>query len=273
MDMRNIIIFLSLLLIITACNLPIPNQSSFEYDVATKVSIAKTATAINDLILTATAIANPPSNTPDPILSTVTPTSTQENLKDSLGMPAWRDDLNNSGNWNLNIPNTDTPNVTIKIENGLLVMTRSVTYGGKNWWLNYQKIQDLYLEGKFITQECSSDDQYGLVIRAPNYSDGFGYYFTVTCDGNFNLMHWDTNGAINLFKWEKSEAIQSGPNQTNILGIWAKGDLIRLYANGKMIKEVRDSSITNTGHFGLFIDSRQTSGFTIKLDEIAYWNP
>jgi hypothetical protein len=265
-------IFLLLFLTITACNIPNPNQPGFEADVATKVAVAKTATVIQDFMMTATAVANPPGYTPNPIQPTVIPTPTQENFQGSLGMPSWRDQLNNGGGWSLNSPNTDTPNVTIKVENGALLMTRSVPYGGKNWWLNYQTIQDFYLEGKFITEGCSGDDQYGLIFRAPTYFDGFGYYFTVTCEGYFNLMRWDSNGAANLFNWEKPEAIQAGSNQTNAFGIWAKGGLIRLYANGKMIKEVTDSSLRNKGHFGLFIDSRQTPGFTIKLDEMAFWN-
>jgi hypothetical protein len=265
-------IFLLLFFTITACNLPNPNQPGFEADVATKVAIAKTATVIQDFMMTATAIAISPGNTPNPIQPTITPSPTQENFQDILGMPAWRDQLNNGGGWSLNSPNTDTPNVTIKVENGTLIMTRSVPYGGKNWWLNYQTIQDFYLEGKFITEVCSGDDQYGLIFRAPTYFDGFGYYFTVTCEGYFNLMRWDSNGAANLFNWEKPEAIQAGSNQTNTFGIWVKGGLIRLYANGKMIKELTDSSLSNKGHFGLFIDSRQTPGFTIKLDEMAFWN-
>ena len=261
--MQKFFILLFLLFTITACNLPIPNNPGFEENVATNVSIAKTATVIQKYLLDTTNTANPIQNTSTP---------TQGNFKESLGMPVWRDELNNGGNWDLNTPNTDTPNVTTKVENGSLVMSRSVTYGKKNWWLNSQKIRDFYLEGKITTRECGGDDQYGLVFRAPNYIDGFGFYFTVTCDGNFNLMRRDTNGDVNLFNWEKSEAIQTGPNQTNDLGIWAKGNLIRLYANGKMIKEVIDSSLSNEGHFGLFIDSRQTPGFTISLDEIAYWN-
>ena len=270
--MQKLCVLLFLLFTITACNLLIPNNLSFEQNVATNVSIAKTATVIQKYLLDVTNTANPIQNIPTPYSSTIIPTPSQENFKESLGMPAWRDELNNGGNWNLITPNTDTPNVTTKVENGSLMMTRSVPYGGKNWWLNYLKIQDFYLEGIFTTRECGSDDQYGLVFRASNYLDGFGFYFTVTCDGNFNLMRWDSNGAVNLFKWEKSEALLAGPNQTNYLGIWAQGNLIRLYANEKMIKEVMDSSMINIGHFGLFIDSRQTPGFTIKLDEIAYWN-
>jgi hypothetical protein len=270
--MRKVFTPLFLFFIITACNLLIPNNLSFEDTVATNVSIAKTATVVNNFIMTSTATANPLPNIPSPIPSSLSPTPTQINFKESLGMPDWKDELNNGGNWSLNKPNTDTPNVTLKVENGSLIMTRSVPYGGKNWWLNFRKLQDFYLEGKFTISECSSDDQYGLVFRAPNYFDGFGYYFTVTCDGNFNLMRWDSYGAVNLFKWEKPNAILAGPNQTNNLGIWAQGNLIRLYANEKMIKELMDSSMINTGHFGIFIDSRQTPGFTIKLDKIAYWS-
>jgi hypothetical protein len=269
-------LFLILMLIISGCNLPIPNNPNFDDSVATNVSIAKTATIIQKYILDATNAANPtqntPTNTPTPQPTQITPTSTQDNFIKSLGIPSWKDELNNGGNWNLIKPNTDTPNVTTKVENGALVMARTVPYGGKNWWLNYQKIQDFYLEGVFTTEDCRSDDQYGLIFRALNYFDGFGFYFTVTCDGNFNLMRWNPNGAINLFNWEKSNNIQAGPNQTNHLGIWAKGDLIRLYTNEIMIKEISDSTLSNQGHFGLFIDSRQTPGFTIKLDEIAYWN-
>ena len=270
--MKKLFAILFLLFSITACNLPVSNNLSFEENVATNVSIAKTATVIQKYILDATNTANPIQNTPTPQAPIITPTPTQDIFKGSLGMPSWRDELNSGGNWSLNKPNTDTPNVIIKVENGSLVMARTVPYGGKNWWLNYQNIQDFYLEGKFTTRECSSDDQYGLVFRAPNYNDGFGYYFTITCDGNFNLMRWDSNGSANLFKWEKSEAILAGPNQTNDLGISTQGNLIRLYANEKMIKEVMDTSTNITGHFGLFIDSRQTPGFTIKLDEIAFWN-
>jgi len=153
-------------------------------------------------------------------------------------------------------------------------MSRSVPHGGKNWWLNYQTLQDFYLEGKFILHQCSSDDQYGLVFRAPDYTSGYGYYFAITCDGYFNLMRWDENGSVNLLKWEKTTAIREGPNQTNSLGIWAKQHLIRLYANGVLIKEISDYSQLDEGHFGLFIDSRQTPDFNIELDEIAFWtNP
>jgi hypothetical protein len=243
--------------------------------VATQVASAQTSTAVQGYFQTATEAARaPPVANPTALSPTWTATPTRVDLKAELGMPVFRDELNNGARWNLTKPNTDTPNVTVKVENGGLLMTRSVPFGGKNWWLNYQTIQDFYLDARISTRNCSSDDQYGLIFRAPNYSSGFGFYFTITCDGYFNLMRWDDNGAYNLFKWELADAIQAGSNKTNVFAILAIGDFIRLYANQQLLKEISDSALRGKGHFGLFIDSRQTPDFTIEMQEIAYWeNP
>ena len=276
--MKKLLVGLLLVLILTSCNIPRPtDELIFEKVVATEVAAARTATAAQDSSHSTIEAAKPaPSQsmtaTPVQVTSSVTPTAI--NFNEKLGMPGWKDELNSGGGWSLSKPNTDMSNVTIKVENGALSMSRSVPYGGKNWWLNYQQIKDFYLQAKFITRLCSSDDQYGLVFRAPNYNSGMGYYFTITCDGHFNLMRWDGSGAANLFTWEKTDAIQTGSNQTNLLGIWAKQNVIRLYANGVLLKEISDDALINKGHFGLFLDSRQTPGFSIELDEIAYWeNP
>ena len=68
-----------------------------------------------------------------------------------------------------------------------------------------------------------------------------------------------------------SQKIHKGPNQTNTLGIWIKGPIIRLYVNNNLLEEINDSTLLNSGHFGLFINARQTPGFTINMDEISYW--
>jgi len=276
--MKKRLIGLLLVFMLASCNIPRPTDKIiFDKVVETEVAMARTATVIQEYIEATTGSAKPaPSQsvtaTPPQVTPSVTPTAI--NFTEKLGMPTWKDELNSGGGWSLAKPNTDMPNVLIQVVNGALSMSRSVPYGGKNWWLNYQQIQDFYLQAKFKTQLCSSDDQYGLVFRAPNYNSGLGYYFTITCDGHFNLMRWDGNGVANLFTWEKADAIQAGSNQTNVFGIWVKQNLIRLYANGVLLKEITDSSLANKGHFGLFIDSRQTPGFTIELDEIAYWeNP
>ena len=74
-----------------------------------------------------------------------------------------------------------------------------------------------------------------------------------------------------LLNFPSSSAINSGSNQTNTLGIWVKDKVIRLYVNNQFLTEINDGSLTDEGHFGIFINSTQTPGFTIHMDEIAYW--
>lgn len=260
---------------LASCNIPRPTDANFNDTVATEVAAARTLTVMQTFSTAVTttqgATTSQPSQTIPTVNSTPSPSPTPIDFETKLGMPTWKDELNSGAQWSLSKPNTDTPNVTVGVENGVLYMTRSVAYGGKNWWLNFQMIKDFYLEAKINTQECKNDDQYGLIFRAPNYSSGFGYYFTITCDGIFNLMRWDQNGSVYLFKWEKSAAIQSGANKTNTFGVLARSNSIKLFANGFQIKEVTETAINVKGHFGLFIDPQQTPGFRIEMDEIEFW--
>jgi len=261
-----------LLLLLFACSVPVNDQSAFEQSLATRVSIAQTSTAITTILQTATAITGDHLINPEIIQPTITPSSVPEKPKEKLGSSVWRDTLDSGNNWSLSSSGTISNNTLIKVESGSLIMKRDVASGGKTWWLTYPRPQDFYLEGTFTVDNCSGTDQYGLVFRSVNYTDGFAYYFTISCDGSISLLKWDGNGAINIFNWEKSENIQAGSGKTNTLGVWCEGDAISLYVNDKMVKKVTDSSLPNGGHFGLFMDARETPGFSIRLDEIAYWN-
>ena len=88
---------------------------------------------------------------------------------------------------------------------------------------------------------------------------------------DYNLRKWDSSGLSVLLENAIGDSINTGSNKTNILGVWAKDDRIRLYANGQFLQEISNASLINDGHFGLFINARETPGFTIKLDEISYW--
>jgi len=131
--------------------------------------------------------------------------------------------------------------------------------------------RDAYLEAKFDIGDCSGDDQYALVFRTPEYDTGVGYYFHVTCNGHYDVRRWTESESTMLLGMPSSERIHTGSDQTNILGVWIKGSTIRLYINDHLLEEINDSSINNDGHFGIFINARQTPGLTISLDEISYW--
>lgn len=73
-----------------------------------------------------------------------------------------------------------------------------------------------------------------------------------------------------LIAWTTSDKIIAGPNQTNRLGVWAEGNHIVLYINGSQVGEVHDTTHSG-GMFGVLVGAVRTAGFTVQVDEIAYW--
>jgi hypothetical protein len=152
-----------------------------------------------------------------------------------------------------------------------MVFTSLRAKGGLRWRLTSRNPQDLYLEGTFTTVNCSGVDQYGLVARAPSYSDGIGYYFGVTCNGQYYLLRWDNGGQNSIVNLTSESKILAGSNQTNRLGLMIDGKTIRLYVNGNLIKELEDDGISGKGYIGAFVSAREDPAFTVKLEEIKLW--
>jgi hypothetical protein len=117
-------------------------------------------------------------------------------------------------------------------------------------------------------EECSGLDRYGLLLRAPDPNEGYVYGFS--CDGRFRIYKWDGENYRAIQEWKSPPHIKTGPDQTNLLGIWMSGDTIRLYANRILIGEYTDNTY-DEGRFGLFIGSSETEDFEVYIDEVSYW--
>jgi hypothetical protein len=131
--------------------------------------------------------------------------------------------------------------------------------------------KNAYIEATVRVGECAGSDTYGLVYRSPDFIKG--YWFEVTCDGNWAAGYWDGSQFINLDSGSNVDnAINTGSNQTNRLGVMASGSNYILYANGKKITEINDSTFTDAGSYGMLIYARVTPNFTIYTEEFAYWN-
>ncbi len=118
--------------------------------------------------------------------------------------------------------------------------------------------------------DCSGMDTYGLVYRSPDYSKG--YWFQVTCGGNWAFGYWDGEKYVNLTDGrDTANAILTGSNQTNRLGVMAAGSTHKLYVNGKLIAEVQDETFLDAGSFGAVVAAFSTPNFTVSISEFAYW--
>jgi hypothetical protein len=241
---------------------PVPATPSL-VTVETPVSTSPpSATASATLVL--------PSETPTPSTTaspTISATPASGDPRTTLGNPTWRDTFANGNGWNIG---TDSF-TEAKVEDGKFVLTGLASADG--WRLTWPEVKDAYLEATISTATCQSTDEYGLMFRVPDIHDANeGYLFGFTCDGRYFLRTWDGEAMKTLIGSTADPAIQAGSDKTNRIGVWAEGNKLTLYANGKRLAEVEDDAFSDKGGFGFFIGARKTDKFTVEADEIAYWD-
>lgn len=210
-----------------------------------------------------------PSNTPQPSPTdepspTVLPSTPLDDPKSILGEPAWRDNFNNAVNW----PLYNDEHVKMRIIEGTLEMTALYPDKWDSWMLTNQRPTDFYIEVTATPGECGYLDRYGVLVRASSSKQAYLYGFS--CDGNYSLRYWNGEKFYLLEIWTPSDYINTGPDQTNRLGLWIEGSKLTLYANGELLTNLEDDSLSE-GAIGLFIGAVKTEGFTVLFDEITYW--
>ncbi len=184
----------------------------------------------------------------------------------NLGSPTVSDPMNNDTYWYL----LNEPDVRFEMQAGALVM-HGLTPGMIDWWglSSYPVPDNVFIEATFITgPNCSGKDRYGLIVRAPDTQQGIILEFA--CNGRYRIYRWDGSHFTSLKPWTQGNAILSGPNQTNRMGVWLEGSTIKLYANRILLSEVTDSTYPS-GSFGLVVASENTPDFTVSVDQVEYW--
>lgn len=277
--------------ILAGCNLPraaeaTPDQGAVQTQVAVLLTSSPAAgypqpavTATGPAGSTPAATAAPETSAPatetpqpgqEPKESpTPSPTATavEGDPRQTLGDPTFQDTKFKEGvNWGSAWKDDFTQG---QFKNNELVLT-SIGFDG--WTVSFAKLANFYVEMTATTGNCSGMDRYGLIARVPDTFDT-GYLAGLTCDGQYSLRYWDPakKKFIYLIDWTASDAIHSGSNQTNRLGLMAQGDELTVYANGHKLGSATDSRFTK-GLYGPFIGHTDTEDFTIYIKEIAYWD-
>lgn len=263
---RYILIAISLVLILSACT-GLAGQQVSESEIATKVALLKLTpgalqpTAGDGIVLATIQTANPELTAT--VTTTPTPTVQVSDPIAWLGAPTWRDTFSGSNNFYT----TTDENVQFNYANDAFNMTAYNNQGWHSWSLGNRRIANFYLEATFKVGDCSSNDQYGLVFRAPDTSQG--YFYVIRCGGTFGLIRWDT--MTQLIDWKPIVSLHSGPNQVNRVGVMAFGTELTFYINGEEIQKINNERYVE-GLFGFFISSYGTYNFNVQVQEVAYWN-
>ncbi len=282
--MTNRLLLLLILILIaslTACNLP--NSGAVDPDfVASQVAQLLTTTPKTGNSSEPTSVV--PSITIQPTEEVITPTETLSSTQEPsitptilpqgipTGPPDWADSLTDGSRFGINPGGYDDGQTRITVSDGSMTLTSISALGWRGWRLASQKPVNYYLQAVFQTNDCAGSDQYGLVVQSPDYESGFGYYFGLTCDGRYAFQKWEESGLTNLQGWTNDGNIVAGPNQTNTIGILKSGDQYNLYINNISIVTLNDEKFSSPGYFGPYIAGVKTPNFSIKMDEISYWN-
>ncbi|MGA9396994.1 MAG: hypothetical protein WBV22_01935, partial [Anaerolineaceae bacterium] len=234
---RTILLFSALIMMLTGCSdLTQPRVSDAE--IATKVALLKLttnpgqATQGNGIVL-ATVQTSTPQLT---ATATTTPITPPTDPVTWLGTPTWRDTFNGTNNFYT----TSDENIQFSYSGDAFSMTALSAGGWHSWSLGNRRISNFYLEALFKVGACSGNDKYGLVFRAPDTSQG--YFYGVSCDGKFGLIRWDSMSQ--LIDWKPAVSLHAGPNQSNRVGVMARGNELTLYINGEQVDKITNDRYT-----------------------------
>jgi len=273
------ILILSVLL--TSCNLPGRGEPTVDI-VATQVAKMLTEAVEEDeeatetitpsLTLTETINEATPTQT---ATITETPTLTPD-VSDpamQLGSPIWTQDFSGStSSWDF-----EYDEAVFETSSGYLSLTAKVIANYHSWYVSSPKLKNAYVEATIQMMNGSGLDRFGLVVKAS--SDGQQFYFlTITADGQWGFFRMENdipNNVINIHEiqgYQTAEQLNDITTKPHRIGIWMKGSSFTFYIDGEEIGTASDSTLTNEGYTGFLIAYANTSGFTVQVDDLRYWN-
>jgi hypothetical protein len=220
---------------------------------------------------TVTVTLSEPTATPtETTTPTQTPTATQDidDPAQILGAPAWTEDFNgNSSPWDF-----DSAQATFEVVNGALNLTAKNNPNWHSWYVSSPKLKNTYVEATVEFSNCSGNDRFGLAVRSS--SDGQQFYFMgITCDGQWGFFRMAPDVDINQIRpFQAAEPLENGTNLPHRVGIWMEGSAFTFYIDGEEVGSATDDTLKSEGYTGFLIAYANTSGFTVRVDQLRYWN-
>jgi uncharacterized protein YjbI with pentapeptide repeats len=157
-----------------------------------------------------------------------------------------------SGNWGAG---------DAQIRGGKFVVTVTQSRGMAWRWWPSDTMSDFRatLEGRLATGDPEKA-RYGIAFR----DDGESFYlFEVDETGYYTLLFHNSQQWQTLIDWTPSDAISRF--KPNILAVEAQGEQIRLFINGQLVNEIRDSRLQE-GHISIVIDIDSGETATYEFD-------
>jgi len=258
---------------LSSCNFPGQSAEPTADIIGTQVSLMLTEGATEEAKSPTETLAPTTEKTeaaePTPTV-TVTPTVTQSasDPAQSLGSPAWTQDFSGSTSaWDF-----DYTQATFQTANGYLNMTTKANANWHSWYVSSPKLKNAYVETTIQMSSCSGLDRFGLAVRAS--SDGQQFYFMgITCDGQWGFFRMAPEvNIIEIKGYQSAAQLSNGTSTPHRVGIRMDGSSFTFYIDGEEVGTASDSTLSGEGYTGFLIAFANNPGFTVKADELKYWN-
>ena len=265
-------VMLITVLLLSSCNFPGQSAEPTVDIIGTQVGLMLTEGATEEAPTPTETVAPTAEETeaePTPTV-TVTPTATlsASDPAQSLGSPAWTQDFSGSSSaWDF-----DYTQATFETSNGYLNMITKANANWHSWYVSSPKLGNAYVETTIQMSNCSGLDRFGLAVRAS--SDGQQFYFMgITCDGQWGFFRMapDVN-IIEIKGYQSAAQLSNGTNNPHRVGIRMDGANFTFFIDGEEVGTASDSTLSGEGYTGFLIAYANNPGFTVRVDELKYWN-
>jgi hypothetical protein len=220
-----------------------------------------------------------PTATPPALTATSFPSGPTFDPYSAYGEPTYENPMTIPNYWEWASAGTDTlPNnkiIRLQFKDGNLYVTgKKVNFS--TWWFSGHFLKNAYIQMIYDTENCSGKDAYGMIFRGPKHGAGisYGYVASFTCNGQFSVFRldsadpWDVEELDDL---QENDAINTGSNTENVIGVRTVGDQITIYANGVQVAELEDDHFEK-GRVGVFVRAAKPDPYTYRVKNFAFWD-
>ena len=207
---------------------------------------------------TPTIVWFPPSVTPSPqAFSTYPPTP---EMRPGLGTTFLTDEFSDKSLWDTAA--SDQASAAIE-DNRLTLAAQSKVYMIS---LRHELVlDDYYAEITARPNLCRGDDSYGILVRA----NAVAYYrFALSCNGNTGAERISVGTRQLLQSPLLSGDVPPGAPGEVRIGIWAVGNEMRLFLNGRYQFSISDSNYAS-GTLGVFVNSAGSTAMVVSFSDLT----
>ena len=211
---------------------------------------------------TSTFVWFPASATPSPqAFSTYPPTP---EMRPGLGTTFLTDEFSDKSLWDASRAASDQASAAIE-DNRLTLAAQSKVYMIS---LRHELVlDDYYAEITARPNLCRADDSYGILVRAN--PEGVAYYrFALSCNGTAGAERISVGTRQLLQAPLLSGDVPPGAPGEVRIGIWAVGNEMRLFLNGRYQFSISDSNYAS-GTLGVFVNSAGDTPMIVSFSDLT----